>query len=177
MSGLPFAVPPEVAGFLTDPRFGVPFAIAAVALGAWLYWNPLGAPTSLGTRSTWRTPDRDAVSRTYYALAEGRVSHVVAASYEGLEAAVVARFHRSLGELPVTGWGRRRTGIAPARELRRLAGQLREAYQQALQWEGTIRIRWAFWRTPAEERRRFEGRVRERLTLTRHMIATLEHGP
>jgi hypothetical protein len=114
------------------------------------------------------------VSRAYYALASGQVSRVVSTAYERYEAAVKARFHRSLGELPVTAWGRARTGIARARELRRLAAELREAYQQSLLWEAPVRIRWAFWRTPEADRAIFEGRVHDRLDATRHMIAWME---
>ncbi|MCI4331531.1 MAG: hypothetical protein L3K19_06760 [Thermoplasmata archaeon] len=174
MPVLPFPVPPELAGLLTNPTFGLPFLLTAAVLGVWLYWNPLGAPASLGTRATWSAPDSDPVSKTYYALSGGRVSRVVATAYEQYEASVKTRFGRPLGQLPLTAWGRARTGIARAAELRRLAAQLREAYQQALLWEAPIRIRWAFWRTPQEDRALFEGRVHDRLDATRHMIAWME---
>jgi hypothetical protein len=171
---LPFPVPPEIVGLFTNPTFGIPFLVTAAVLGSWLYWNPLGAPASLGTRATWRAPAHDPVSRTYYALTAGLVSQVVSATYERFETAVKAKFGRTLGELPVTSWGRERAGIPQARELRRLAAQLREAYQQSLLWEAPIRIRWAFWRTPEQDRALFEGRVHDRLDSTRHMIALME---
>ncbi|MCI4367219.1 MAG: hypothetical protein L3K08_05670, partial [Thermoplasmata archaeon] len=147
-----------VVGFISDPRWGIPYLLLLEATILWVAWNPR-APTLLGARRiSWTRPEGDAVSRMYYALQDQRYSVIVRWSRERIEELYVAR---SGVRLPTLPWTLRRRSpiVSDPYNLRRLTQDLGNFEWEAREREVGVHLRWAFWRTRQRDSALYEARV------------------
>jgi hypothetical protein len=162
-----------VIGFISDPRWGIPFLLLLEATILWIAWNPR-APGLLGARRTsWTRPEGDAVSRMYYALQDRRYSIVVRWSRERIEELYRARSGLKLPALPWT-LRRRSKAIEDPYNLRRLTLELSAFEWEAREREIGVHLRWAFWRTRRRDNALYETRVDGILTRAHSAIGALE---
>ena len=162
-----------VVGFISDPRWGIPFLLLLEATILWVAWNPR-APSLLGARrSSWTRPEGDAVSRMYYAVQDRRYSVIVRWSRERIEELYAAR---SGAKLPTLAWTfrRRSPDLADPYNLRRLTGDLAGFEWEAREREVGVHLRWAFWRTRRRDAALYEARVSRILDRAHRSIGALE---
>jgi hypothetical protein len=162
-----------VVGFISDPRWGIPFLLLLEATILWVAWNPR-APTILGARrASWSRPEGDPVSRMFYAVQDQRYSVIVRWSRERIEELYHAR---SGAKLPTLPWTLRRRSLSPTDpyNLRRVTQDLSNFEWAALERETGVRIRWAFWRTRQRDTEIYEARVDRVLRTAQAAIGALE---
>lgn len=157
--------------FLTDPRVGIPALSLAVAGALWGLLGSPAVPRRRGAEAPAMRPDHDPVSRTYLDLDEGNFSGLLAEGHDRLDLALKERTGHHLEEIP---WRRRaaaRLGIPEAPALRLLRDRLVSYRAWAFRLETDSWLRWDFWRTREQSRRRFLaelplllGRVDRQLT-------------
>jgi hypothetical protein len=169
---------PDLLGTLTsllrEPTVGLPLALLLGTLVAWLAW-PRGAGRAPSRRGgVWSPPRRDLVSRTYFALADGEYSRMLDVLDDRFAEAVARGRGRSLSELPRSSWGARGAGVPDAPALRRVHRDLLGLRATAVARESTFYIRWAFWRSEAEQRDRFLSAIDRQIDRTDTWIRTLE---
>jgi hypothetical protein len=165
-----------VVGFISDPRWGIPFLLMLEATILWAAWNPR-APATLGARRTsWVRPDGDPVSRMFYALGDERFSIIVRWSRERIEELYEARSGQPLPAIP---WGLFRRPDLPDNRfhLRRLTLDLGAIEWDAQEREAGDHIRWAFWRTRERDSTLYKARVDRLLTRAQNAILDLEAAP
>jgi hypothetical protein len=163
-----------LSSLLREPTLGVPLAVLVLALVVWMVW-PSSAPRAPGRRAGgWSPPATDLVSQTYYALANGEYSRVLEEVDDRFAIAVEHGRGRPVDRLPRTRSGGARQGISDAVELRRCHRELVDLRASAISRESRFYVRWAFWRSEADDRARFLRSVDREIEQAASWIRTLE---
>ena len=166
------------AAFFLEPTVGLPILLTGWAALAWALWWPATTERRPpGLRRSWFPSDADLASYVYFALADRRYSRVLQASTARLDEALVGRYGRGLGALPLTSWGARRLGIPEAPELRRTGRALNEAHAAAVARESRFYVQWRFWLRPEEAEARFLDRFDDALHESSRWTHVLEATP
>jgi hypothetical protein len=163
-----------VVGFISDPRWGIPFLLILEATILWVAWNPRSPPLLGARRTSWARPEGDAVSRMYYAVQDRRYSVLVRWSRERIE-----ELHRARSggaRLPALPWTFRRRSRSPSDPyvLRRLTLDLSTFEWEARERELGVHLRWAFWRTRRRDAELYAARVERILNRAHGAIDILE---
>ena len=168
------ALPIPIASFLSDPTLGLPVALVLGLLVGWLLAHLTGSASPPPTRTTWRRPDQDPVSQTFYAAEDGLHSHLVHAAYDRLDRALHASYGVGMNDLGWRPWSTPGQQVPWRRELVRLRERLSRRYTESVQHESSIRVHWAFWRDPSIDESRFVSRVSDAVHSARLMVQYLE---
>ncbi|MCI4363067.1 MAG: hypothetical protein L3K13_02005 [Thermoplasmata archaeon] len=144
---------------LANPRIGLPLLLLAVALLLWLLAAPRGRPRRKGFDPPVPVPDRDPVSRTVLALRTETYSAVLLEAFDRLDAALRRRRGLPIVELPRSTPAALAIPRAESKQLRKLAERLTRLHLYARELEAGSRLRWDFWRSLANSRRRFFVRL------------------
>ena len=163
-----------VGSLLREPTVGLPLALLVVTLVAWLAWPRSAAATPARRAGGWSPPQRDLVSRTYFALADGEYSRMLDVLDDRFGEAVARGRGRPLRSLPRTLRAARKAGVPDAPTLRRVHRDLLGLRASAVARESRFYIRWAFWRSEAEERDRFLSAVDRQIDRADSLIRALE---
>lgn len=140
--------------FATDPRVGIPALLLGAAGTLWLLTGPVGTPRCRGAESPPPRPDCDPVSRTYLALADESYGELLAESFDRLDRALRIRTGHRLSDIPWRRRAARRLGIPEADRLRAVRDRLLRFRAWADRIETDSWLRWDFWRSREQSRRR-----------------------
>ncbi|MCI4319380.1 MAG: hypothetical protein L3K23_04505 [Thermoplasmata archaeon] len=159
---------------LREPTVGLPLALLVLTLVAWLAWPRTAGRAPARRAGGWTPPQTDLVSRTYFALADGEYSRMLEVVDDRFNEAVARGRGRPLDELPRTARGARSAGVPDAPILRRVHRDLVGLRATAVARESRFYLRWAFWRSEAEERDRFLSAIDHQIDRADSLIRTLE---
>jgi hypothetical protein len=159
---------------VANPQVGLPILLLGGTLVAWTYWNPRAPGLPGPFRLTWRWPDAERVSRTYYALARRRYVEVIALVRERVNESLERRFGVPLSSVAWPALRARRAGVPARRQLSRLRREFTAVADEAFDRSLPFRIRLAFWRSAAADEARFRQRVARLIERGRAMTERIE---
>jgi hypothetical protein len=165
------------AALLLDPRIGLPTLLLVGGIVAAAVIYPRRAPRIHGHEAATPTPDRDPVSRTYFAAQRGRYSVLLAETYRRLDGAVEFRTGRTLRRLPWGAAAMRAAGVPDPRGLRRVQHALDALEWRAHRLEAGAWLRADFWRSDASARAHLRRRSQRIFPRVDEQLRLLEHPP
>ena len=147
---------------LETPELALPALLIAGSFVCWAAWNVRDAAVQIVRTTPRATPNRDPISRAYFAFEAGQFTDVLTRAEARLDVVSTRRFGRTVSKLPSTRWGARK--IAPSEAtavvtLRRLGRQIESLKDVAARREAGIWLRLDFWRSHAQLEARFRSRL------------------
>ncbi|MCI4350221.1 MAG: hypothetical protein L3K15_01735 [Thermoplasmata archaeon] len=164
-----------LSSLFREPTLGLPIALLVIALALWLAWPSSARRAPARRAGGWSPPSTDLVSQTYFALANGEYSRVLEEVDDRFAAAVERGRGQPIDRLPRTRSAGARQGISDAVELRRCHRELIGLRASAISRESRFFVRWAFWRTEADDRSRFLRAIDREIERATSWIRTLEN--
>lgn len=130
-----------LTALFTDPVYGLPLLLWAIAGVVWLVWGHGTAPPVLLPYRSSRVRSRDPVSSMFWALQERRYSEAILFAYQRLDAAFRGRYGISIRYIP---WRRKhqlKLGIEDRRPYDKTLRTMVQALDTATLLEGKPLVR------------------------------------